>query len=236
LSLEPLASKESAVMVQEQDGVEIVVADLAAARDIGAAAAVLSAAERQRARRFASERDRKRFITRRAWLRELLAVRLQLPAASVRLVDGPLGKPALAPNQAGSPIHFNLSHCEDVAVYAFAPTEVGVDVEAIRKVDEADEIAAAAFSRVENDAYRALGGYERTLGFLNCWTRKEAFVKATGRGLLASLDSFDVSLAPVEAARILRVGNTSGENCGWRLRGFTPAPGFVAAVVNEEPS
>src|SRR5438876_297682 len=73
----------------------------------------------------------------------------------------------------------------------------------------------------------------RPLGFFNCWTRKEAFIKAIGDGLYHPLDCFDVSLAPAEPAKILRVEGKSGDHCGWCLDSFFPAPGFVAAVVTE---
>jgi phosphopantetheinyl transferase len=90
------------------------------------------------------------------------------------------------------------------------------------------------FSRRENAAYQALDPRDKPIAFFNCWTRKEAFIKALGDGLYHPLDRFDVSLAPGEPARILRVDDTPGEACGWRLESFCPAPGFVAAVVTED--
>ncbi len=71
------------------------------------------------------------------------------------------------------------------------------------------------------------------LVFFNCWTRKEAFLKALGHGLSHPLDCFDVSLAPGEPARILRVKIAPGGDSGWCLGSFSPSPGFVAAVVTE---
>ena len=89
------------------------------------------------------------------------------------------------------------------------------------------------FSRRENDAYRALEPRERPLGFFNCWTRKEAYIKALGDGLYQPLDRFDVTLAPGEPARILRVENTAGGDCHWTLHGFARGDGLVGAVVVE---
>jgi 4'-phosphopantetheinyl transferase len=100
-------------------------------------------------------------------------------------------------------------------------------------IDDADGIAASVFSRPENEAYLALARPDRPLGFFNCWTRKEAFVKAIGDGLTHPLTGFDVSLAPGEPARIVRVNETPGDDCGWRMESFSPAPGFVAAVVTQ---
>jgi 4'-phosphopantetheinyl transferase len=119
-------------------------------------------------------------------------------------------------------------------VYAFSRgREVGIDVEAVRAILDADDIAARFFSRRENDAYRALDPRDRPLGFFNCWTRKEALVKALGGGLSHSPDRFDVSLAPGEPARILRIGSGVGGHRRWRLCSFVPLPNHVAAVVIE---
>jgi 4'-phosphopantetheinyl transferase len=197
-----------------------------------ALSAVLSNAERERAGRFKFARDRQRFIVARARLRELLATRLGVRPEAVEFVYGSHGKPELGPHCAASGLCFNVAHAQDLAIYAFSTGRaIGVDVERIRAIDDADDIAARFFTRRENDAYRALDPRERLLGFFNCWTRKEAFVKALGDGLSHSLGDFDVSLAPGEPAKLLRVGAVRGEQSGWSLCSFSPAPGFVGAVV-----
>lgn len=199
-----------------------------------AAAALLSEAERQRASRFVFGRDRHRFTVARSRLRELLGVRLDVRPESIELAYGNRGKPALARHFADSDLHFNVSHCGDVAVYAFAlGREIGIDVEAVRAIRDADDIAARCFSRHENEAYRALDPSDKPLGFFNCWTRKEAFIKALGHGLYHPLDSFDVSLAPGDPAKILRIEGAPGDHCSWHMEAFSPAPGLVAAVVVE---
>ena len=175
----------------------------------------LSDAERQRAERFRFERDRRRFIVARARLRELLAARLDATPQAVEFAYGNNGKPSLAQRYADRGWRFNVAHCDDVALYAFARDgDVGIDIEAIRPVCEADAIAARFFSCREYAAYAALAPRDRPLGFLECWTRKEAVVKALGDGLCMPLDEFDVSRAP-----------------GWSLRSFSPLPGFIAALA-----
>jgi 4'-phosphopantetheinyl transferase len=151
---------------------------------------------------------------------------------AVELVYGPRGKPRLSRSFADADLCFNVSHSEDVAVYVFSSgREIGVDVEAVSELRDADEIAARFFSRRENQAYLALDPCDRPLGFFNCWTRKEAFIKALGDGLYYPLDCFDVSLAPGEPARILRVADVAGSACGWTLYDLDLEPGFVGAVV-----
>jgi 4'-phosphopantetheinyl transferase len=197
-------------------------------------AKLLSNAERQRASRFAFDHDRRRYTVARAQLRQLLAARLGVLPESVELTYGAYGKPALARRFADLKLCFNISHSEDIAVYAFAfDREVGIDVEAIRPLSDADAIASRFFSRRENITYCALNPCDRPLAFFNCWTRKEAFIKALGDGLYRPLDRFDVSLTPGEPARILCVENTPGADCGWRMDSFSPTSGFVAAIVTE---
>lgn len=218
------------------DAIEVVVSRPAPEpAAVCAAAALLSDAERLRASRFSFPRDRRRYVLNRAALRRLLGERLGVAPAAVELVYGGRGKPALAPRLRASGLRFNLSHCEDVAVYAFSTDgEIGVDVEAVREMSDADDVAARFFSRREHAAYRALDPRDRPLGFFQCWTRKEAFVKALGDGICHPLDRFAVSLAPGEPARFLHIDPTPGDSRRWRVESFVPAAGFVAAVVTED--
>lgn len=201
---------------------------------VNEAALLLSAAEQQRASRFAFAQDRRRFVVARAQLRRLLGARLQVHPEAIEFVYGQYGKPALARPFAGSALRFNLTYSSDLAAYAFSRgREIGIDVEAVRLMPEAATLAARFFSQRENAAYRALDARDRPLGFFNCWTRKEAFVKAIGTGLGHALDYFDVTLAPNEPARFLRIGDLPGKTCGWMLHSFVPGPGLVGAVVIE---
>jgi 4'-phosphopantetheinyl transferase len=200
--------------------------------DPGPLARLLSADESERAERFAFERDRRRYIVARARLRQLLGERLGAAPESLRFVYKPHGKPALARCPGQRDLRFNVSHCSEVAAYAFAEgRELGVDVEEVRELADADDIAMRFFSRRERAAYMRLSVRERPQGFFNCWTRKEAFIKALGEGLSHPLEAFDVSLAPGKPARLLRVGGVPASRCGWTLSSFVPGPGLVGAVA-----
>lgn len=191
----------------------------------------LSAAERRRAARFVFERDRRRYAMTRALLREQLAARLAVAPDEVELRPGPSGKPAISQGD----LRFSLSRSGEAAVFAFSQhREVGIDVEAVREVPEADAIAARFFSRREHEAFRALSSCDKPLGFFNCWTRKEALLKALGQGLRQPLDRFEVSLAPGEPARILRVGELPGEGCGWALEELSLDRGLIGALVAQD--
>ena len=216
---------------------DVVIAPL----DIGAeaadaSAALLSGEERQRAGRFAGDRERRRFTVARARLRQLLGARLAVAPEAIELVYAPGGKPRLHPRFGGD-LRFNVSHHQDVAAFAFAyGREVGVDVEEVRTLVDADAIAALAFSPREHRTYLALDPDQKPRAFFNCWTRKEAFVKALGDGLRHPLHRFDVSLVPGEPARLERVESTPGESCGWVLHEFNPGDQLVGAVVVAAPA
>jgi len=223
------------VLVPNMDSnIDVVVTPLGASAEIvRAAAALLSDAERHRAGRFVFDRDTRRFIVGRARLRQLLAARLGVRAHQVEFEYGAHGKPALSRRFADADLHFSVSHCDDLAAYAFSSGyAIGIDVEAVRVMTDADDIAARYFSRRENATYRTLKPRDKPLGFFNCWTRKEAFVKALGDGLSIPLDRFDVTLAPEEPARVLRVESTPGDS-GWRLDSSCPAAGYVAAIASQ---
>jgi 4'-phosphopantetheinyl transferase len=197
----------------------------------------LSIAERQRAVRIRRDSDRRRYVVARASLRQMLAERLEVKPAQVMLTYGKHGKPQLDGHQANSGWQFNLSRCGETALAAFARhTPVGVDLEAVRVLEDAENLAAGFFSTGELTAYRRLTPAERPLGFFYGWTRKEAFLKALGEGLSRPLADFDVALAPGEPARILRVGATAGEACGWQLYSIGPVVGLVAALVVAQPA
>jgi 4'-phosphopantetheinyl transferase len=193
---------------------------------------LLSPPERQRADRFRMPGDRCHYVVARARLRQLLGERLRIAPVSVGIVTNDQGKPRLAPAHAASGWEFNLSHSGALAAYAFARGRpVGIDIELIRDIPDADDLAERFFSAAEAAAYRAMPAGRRRLAFLACWTRKEAFVKALGEGLSHPLDAFDVTVDPDEPARITRIGGRSGPDLGWSLTCFRPTPSHIGALV-----
>jgi 4'-phosphopantetheinyl transferase len=189
---------------------------------------ILNPDEIARADRFLAEVHRNRFIAARALVRDLLAGYLGRPSQAIRFAYNEWGKPALAPGFVERDLRFNLSHSQGLAMYAFVlARDVGVDLEMIRAEVADERIAENFFSRREVETLRALPREHQAEAFFNCWTRKEAYVKARGQGLSIELKSFDVSLVPGEEAKILR-----GDDClGWSLVSFKPEQGCVAAMA-----
>src|SRR5438046_3961564 len=151
------------------------------ASDLTAFAETLSVGERQRAERFQFDRDRKRFIVRHGLLRMILGRYLNLEPARLSFTCESRGKPALAGILDGRTLHFNLSHSDGLALFAVARRfALGVDVERIRPIPEIDQIAGKFFSTRESATLNALPAEQKLEAFFNCWTRKEAYLKATG--------------------------------------------------------
>lgn len=164
-------------------------------------AACLSDDEWERARRFVFARDRHRFIAAHAALRGLLSMHTGIPGAMLDFRAGAFGKPALAEP---TDVHFNLSHSQAVALIAISDkAEIGVDLELLRPMPDADTLACAHFTDAERLALAALPPERRDRAFLVCWTRKEACLKATGLGLSIDTRSFEVGLDPLQTREVL---------------------------------
>jgi 4'-phosphopantetheinyl transferase len=196
-------------------------------------ATMLVSAERRRAESFHFDRDRNRFIAGRGMLRTLLGRYLHAQPEAIWLEYGPNGKPLLAGRFARSGLQFNLTHCEDLALLAVARGRVvGVDLERIRTLNGAQEMAAFFCSPRENAEFQSLPPGERDAAFFRIWTRKEAWLKATAKGIGQSLEKVEVSFQAGEAARFIHLPEEAGTLAsGWNLRELTPAPGFVAALA-----
>ena len=194
---------------------------------------VLSEDELSRAERFHFAKDRNHYVVARGLLRRVAGAYLGVDAAHLRFVYAEQGKPSLEEN-ARSLLSFNLAHSHGRAVYAFSrDRELGVDLEFIREDLADDRIAERFFSRREVGELQAVPVELRREAFFNCWTRKEAYIKARGEGLSMSLDAFDVSLAPGEPAALLNNHADESEVGRWEMRSIPVAAGYVAALVVE---
>lgn len=192
---------------------------------------MLSADELARAARFHFDKDRQHFTAARAILRMILGSYLNIKPTEVDFCYSQREKPSLAARYAESGITFNLSHSGGIALHGFARhMEVGVDVEFIRHDIEAESIARRFFSESERQQLLNLPVKERVHAFFRCWTRKEAYIKATGDGLSLPLSQFDVSLHPDDNDCLLATRPDSGEARRWLLREVPAGPDYVAAL------
>jgi 4'-phosphopantetheinyl transferase len=197
----------------------------------------LSPDERERAARFRFTRDAVRFAAGRVALRTGLAECLGVDPHTLLFHYGPHGKPELAPPFDRAGVRFNASRSEGVGLYAAARNRrVGVDIEYVRPFPDLDEVAAISFSPREQRRWHRLAPAERLVGFYNCWTRKEAYLKAVGNGLADGPARVTVSLAPDMPARLDHVAGDPLAPTRWKLGALDVHPGYVAAIAMEVPT
>ena len=190
---------------------------------------LLAADELERANKFHFDEDREFYIYARGVLRLLIGRYQKLPPEDVTLVYGEQGKPALAED---SSLTFNVSHAFGVALIGFArKRDIGVDIEMIRPLSDARAVARRSFSATEFEEWTAVAEPQKMQAFFNCWTRKEAYIKATGQGLACPLGSFAVTLVPEETAALLHINGSQVQAAQWHLEAVVPAQNYVGAVL-----
>ncbi len=190
---------------------------------------LLDASERDRASRFRFDRDRRRFVAGHDAIRRVLARYHDAAPQDLEFVIEEGGRPSL-----NGGVNYNYSRSEEWGLLAVSRAAVlGADIEAVRMSDDLADVARQHFSVAERSALDTLSGGAWADGFFNCWTRKEAVVKAMGVGLSAPLDSFDVSLKPNDQPEILRADGDSAMARDWALRAFKPLNGYCAAIATD---
>lgn len=190
--------------------------------------------ERLRAARFRFERDRTRFVCARGLLRSLLGTELGLAPGRIRFDYGPQGKPSLAGEQAGSGLHFNVSHSDGLGLFVLARDRaIGADLEKVRPLRHGRAVAARFFAEDECAALDGLDGDAWDRAFFRCWTRKEAFVKAVGEGLSYPLRAFSVAVSDGDPVRLLRVDGDAAVCDRFWMTTYPAGTGFEAAIVAE---
>jgi 4'-phosphopantetheinyl transferase len=189
----------------------------------------LQADELARAQAFHFARDRSRFMAGRHALRGLLAAALGELPGDLRLIADRFGKPRL--EHGAERLQFNLSHSGPVAIMALSTSvPVGVDIELLKPVADADALAERHFTFDERQLLAAASVTARDRAFLQCWTRKEACLKALGIGL--TIDSRDVHAGCDTDFRnvSIAVGPRALETLVWSV-GIESIPDTIAAVA-----
>jgi 4'-phosphopantetheinyl transferase len=186
--------------------------------------ATLSHDEITRAERFYFEKHRHRFIASRGILREILGRYLEIEPNQVRFGYELKGKPFLVKESHGCELNFNVSHSQDLALYAMAcGDQVGIDLEMIRPIADVEQLAQRFFSTSETNAIASLVSPHQEEMFFRYWTCKEAYLKATGDGL-SSLDQVEIILNPGESPKLSHTNN-------WMLQELFPGDRYIGAVA-----
>ena len=193
---------------------------------------VLTDDELDRANRFFFKIDRQRFVAARGILRFILSRYITIHPGHLRFYYNQYGKPFLAPEFSSYLLNFNLSHSGSMALYAITRhMEIGVDVERVRSDFEYEEIAKRFFSVNEADILHTIPTEKKLEAFYNCWTRKEAYIKAHGKGLSLPLDSFDVFFAPWKSPMLLITKDQPQQRALWTLLDLNPGLGYIGALA-----
>jgi 4'-phosphopantetheinyl transferase len=195
--------------------------------DLNLLESALSPDEWARASRFHFCTDRRRFVVAHAILRQILSRYLGREGRELQFGCGPYGKPYLRSDSRRPELRFNLTHSHGMALYGITRNrEIGVDLERIDRSIAGQQIAERFFSRQECSRLRTLPASQQMAAFFDFWTRKEAYVKATGAGLHMRLDSFDLSLVPDQPPKLL-----NGAFGNWSIHAPKLVPGYAAAIV-----
>jgi 4'-phosphopantetheinyl transferase len=190
--------------------------------------------ETNQAARFHFAHDQRRFVIRRAILRRLLASYLGKRADAIGLLSGLNGKPFVSGQDVPGGICFNCSHSADRGLIVITRGRgLGADLEQHRHLNDAEDLAKAFFSNSEIKELNDLPQSLKMVGFFNCWTRKEAFVKAVGLGLSFPLNRFSVSLTPGQPATLLDVAEDHEAMKKWTMASLDVGVDYSAALVFE---
>jgi 4'-phosphopantetheinyl transferase len=200
------------------------------ATDLDCYICLLSSDEKGRASRFHFQHLAENFITDHGRLRLILGAYTQSCPETLVFAVNQFGKPQLAFPDCS--LRFNLSHTTGLTLLAVClDAELGIDVEAVRPIDDWREIARSHFSAQENDALHATTESDQQNAFFRCWTRKEALIKACGQGLSLPLDTFTVSLSPEQFPPLLWCAWDQQEVSRWALVSLGLGSEFVGALA-----
>lgn len=202
--------------------------------EMSAYARLLDGRERLRAERFMGMEARNEFVFGRALLRLLLGRSLRVDPTEVAIGYEARGKPRLISGSAEGDIRFNLAHSNSLVAIALAKgREVGIDVEWTGRTVDWPLIAERVFSASELGGVLALPPEQQELAFFAGWTRKEAYLKATGEGLTDEISDIEFTFAPGMPAELLRLPGADVEAVCWEIHEVPLPEGFVGALVVE---
>lgn len=194
----------------------------------------LSAEEETVAARFRTPLLRARYRAAHGALRLILAAACGRPAETLRFPADAGGKPRLCLDRGDPPLSFSLSHSEGVALVAVAQgEEIGVDVEAVRPLDDLDALADRVFTPAEVAMLPPVGDAARLVAFHARWTAKEAAMKALGLGLSLDPSRFAVTERGYAAADPDDDQRAALAQLAWRP--LAPCTGFAGALAGPAP-
>jgi 4'-phosphopantetheinyl transferase len=197
---------------------------------------LLSREERAQAAQFLFEQDRMRFIQAHGRVRQILSDYAKAGAATLAFARNRNGKPCLVPRANGPKLEFSVSHSRDCCMLAVRLDQpIGIDVEKIRDLPRAIDIAQAYFAPAETRALKGLRGTAQRDAFFALWTHKEATVKALGSSLAANLARVEFDLGQLGGPRLAAWDGDQAVAQSWSVLRLAPTAGYVAALATAHP-
>lgn len=191
---------------------------------------ILNEEEKNKAQRFRLEKHQQRFIIARSSLKRILSLYLSIPPQKIDFQYNTYGKPQLLENINKINLQFNISHSENIAIYGITCQNlIGVDIEYMRPMSEAENLAKRFFTQKEFVAMSKLSSAEKNREFFKLWTGKEAYLKAIGKGISGGLDKVEISSH--EPRKFIRLPESNQTN--YNLFYLTPEHNYLAAIAIE---
>ncbi len=193
---------------------------------------LLSEDEVRRGERFLFEKHREHYVVGRARMRRLLAAYTNNTARNVEFAYENLGKPKFADAILHARFQFNFSNSSDRGLLAITRgRKVGVDLERVRSMKDRMQLARRYFAESEIQKLFALPEKQQSDAFFRCWTRKEAYLKAVGKGLTFPLRNVEVTLLENEPCRLLHINSSKEDASAWSLVSLRPFDGYLGALA-----
>lgn len=193
----------------------------------------LSATEIKRWNGFYFSQDKQIFYQSHNALRLILSYYLSEKPSEIEYELTSFGKPFLKSRR----LQFNLSHTDTMAVIAVTEdAEIGVDIENVNRKVEYDDLAKRFFCETEYQKLAKVYSPKKRDAFFNCWTRKEAFIKAVGEGLSYPLNDFEVTLLSNEPVQINHIQQDLDTPKQWTLDSRKVDEYTIATAVKRQNS
>lgn len=196
----------------------------------------LNPKELKKAQRFYKEIDRDRFIIYRSILKFVLAAYTKLDIKSISFDYQLNKKPYLASHPR---LHFNMSHSEDFAVIAISRKKVGLDIEFMSENFKFTSLLPDVFD--EKQIQQIQNAVNTRHAFYTSWTRKEAFVKALGKGIDEDFKNIPCLDGQHNVdSKLLRLEGQNSQNSAqlhispnWQVYSFDFADNYLGAIAYE---
>ena len=195
---------------------------------------LLDKEEQQRALKSKHEDKYRQFVVSRGLLRQILGLALSMDPCNLHFHYEKLGKPYINESRAGKILNFNVSHSHEIALIAVTLDRlIGIDIEKQRDSINHNGLARRYFSSLEYDFFNQCNDDVRLRAFYTCWTRKEAVVKATGKGIAFGLKKFDVSVHPDDTPEILHTHWDPNEKLQWTMKDLDIHQNYTASLASK---